>query len=119
MFYSFFPDAEVMYVVSEVLAQFPELQQHNYKVLLTHTNLLPAILKHCGIAADMIREIYPILYSLSVSHDNNDRPSLSELLMQSGTIKESQLEEKFTDVKLSAGVVSVLATVSSLHHVAP
>lgn len=88
---SFFPDAEVMYVVSEVLAQFPELQQHNYKVLLTHTNLLPAILKHCGIAADMIREIYPILYSLS-----------------SGTIKESQLEEKFTDVKLSAGVIKQL-----------
>ena len=81
LFDSFFPDAEVIYVVSEVLAQFPEMNQQNYKVLLTHTTLLPAILRHCGIAADMMRDIYPILYSLSVRLVSNDRPSLTELLM--------------------------------------
>ena len=44
--------------------------------------------------------------------------SLIELLMQSGTIKEFQLEEKFTDIKLSSGVVSISTTVPSLHYVA-
>ena len=72
LFFSFFPDAEVIYVVSEVLAEFPEMQSQNFKVLLTHTNLLPTILKHCGITGDMKRDIFPILHSLIVSHKNND-----------------------------------------------
>lgn len=58
-------------MVSEVLAEFPEMQSENFKVLLTHTNLLPTILKHCGITADMKRDIFPILHSLIVSLENN------------------------------------------------
>ena len=54
-------------MVSEVLAEFPEMQSQNFKVLLTHTNLLPTVLKHCGITADMKRDIFPILHSLIVS----------------------------------------------------
>lgn len=64
--YSFLPDAEVIYVVSEVLAQFPELHDHNYKVLLTHTNLLSAVLGHCSIASDMKNDILSILRELMV-----------------------------------------------------
>ena len=56
----------MIYVVSEVLAQFPGLLDQNYKVLLTHTNLLSAILKHCSIASDMREDIFSILHGLIV-----------------------------------------------------
>ena len=59
-------------MVSEVLAEFPEMQSQNFKVLLTHTNLLTTILKHCGITADMKKDIFPILHSLIVSLKNNE-----------------------------------------------
>ena len=64
--HSFLPDAEVIYVVSEVLAQFPVLHEQNYHVLLTHTNLLSAVLTHCSIASDMKCDIFFILRGLIV-----------------------------------------------------
>ena len=59
-------------MVSEVLAEFPEMWSQNFKVLLTHTNLLPTILKHCGITADMKRDIFTILHGLIVSLESKE-----------------------------------------------
>ncbi|XP_062510331.1 eIF-2-alpha kinase GCN2-like isoform X2 [Corticium candelabrum] len=46
---SFVPDAEVIYLVSEVIAEFASLQRCGYSVFLNHTLLLSAILYHYSV----------------------------------------------------------------------
>ncbi|ELU08630.1 hypothetical protein CAPTEDRAFT_220708 [Capitella teleta] len=58
---SLVPDAEVLCVVSEIIAEFPRLQGRNFYLRINHTALLRAILVHCGIAEELHSEVHAIL----------------------------------------------------------
>ncbi|KAI8514991.1 Eukaryotic translation initiation factor 2 alpha kinase 4 [Branchiostoma belcheri] len=66
IFFSQIPDAEVLHVVSEVINEFPPLQERNYVIRLNHTSLLTAILTHCGVPEDVHMEVYSILREAKV-----------------------------------------------------
>ncbi|XP_031449564.1 eIF-2-alpha kinase GCN2 isoform X1 [Phasianus colchicus] len=59
---SFLPLAETIYAISEIIQEFPVLQERNYSIYLNHTSLLKAILLHCGIPEDKLNQVYIILY---------------------------------------------------------
>ncbi|OXB65692.1 hypothetical protein ASZ78_015443 [Callipepla squamata] len=59
---SFLPLAETIYAISEIIQEFPVLQERNYSIYLNHTSLLKAILLHCGIPEDKLSQVYIILY---------------------------------------------------------
>uniref|UniRef100_A0A8D0HU32 Protein kinase domain-containing protein n=1 Tax=Sphenodon punctatus TaxID=8508 RepID=A0A8D0HU32_SPHPU len=59
---SFLPIAETIYIISEIIQEFPVLQERNYSIYLNHTCLLKAILLHCGIPEDKLTQVYIILY---------------------------------------------------------
>ncbi|XP_075783194.1 eIF-2-alpha kinase GCN2 isoform X2 [Pelodiscus sinensis] len=59
---SFLPIAETIYTISEIIQEFPVLQERNYNIYLNHTSLLKAILLHCGIPEDKLNQVYIILY---------------------------------------------------------
>ncbi|XP_033000891.1 eIF-2-alpha kinase GCN2 isoform X1 [Lacerta agilis] len=59
---SFLPIAEAIYTISEIIQEFPVLQERNYSIFLNHTALLKAILLHCGIPEDKLNQVYIILY---------------------------------------------------------
>ncbi|KAM6131451.1 LOW QUALITY PROTEIN: eIF-2-alpha kinase GCN2 [Pterocles gutturalis] len=58
---SFLPIAETIYAISEIIQEFPVLQERNYSIYLNHTALLKAILLHCGIPEEL-NQVYIILY---------------------------------------------------------
>ena len=64
---SLIADAEVMYVVSEIIADLPGLQEHQFSVLINHTSLLSSILTHCSIPEEKHSEALPLLYKMVVS----------------------------------------------------
>ncbi|NWU95052.1 E2AK4 kinase, partial [Upupa epops] len=59
---SFLPVAETIYAVTEIIQEFPVLQERNYSIYLNHTTMLKAILLHCGIPEDKLSQVYIILY---------------------------------------------------------
>ncbi|XP_060118186.1 eIF-2-alpha kinase GCN2 isoform X2 [Heteronotia binoei] len=59
---NFLPIAETIYTISEIIQEFPVLQERNYSIFLNHTALLKAILLHCGIPEDKLNQVYIILY---------------------------------------------------------
>ncbi|NWH74848.1 E2AK4 kinase, partial [Piaya cayana] len=59
---SFLPMAETIYAISEIIQEFPVLQERNYSIYLNHTALLKAILLYCGIPEDKLNQVYIILY---------------------------------------------------------
>uniref|UniRef100_A0A6J0TZA8 non-specific serine/threonine protein kinase n=1 Tax=Pogona vitticeps TaxID=103695 RepID=A0A6J0TZA8_9SAUR len=59
---SFLPVAETIYIISEIIQEFPVLQERNYSIFLNHTGILRAILLHCGIPDDKLSQVYAILY---------------------------------------------------------
>ncbi|XP_006275944.1 eIF-2-alpha kinase GCN2 [Alligator mississippiensis] len=61
---SFLPIAETIYAISEIIHEFPVLQERNYSIYLNHTALLKAILLHCGIPEDKLNQVYIILYDV-------------------------------------------------------
>uniref|UniRef100_A0A7M4FRA4 eIF-2-alpha kinase GCN2 n=1 Tax=Crocodylus porosus TaxID=8502 RepID=A0A7M4FRA4_CROPO len=60
----FLPIAEAIYAISEIIHEFPVLQERNYSIYLNHTALLKAILLHCGIPEDKLNQVYIILYDV-------------------------------------------------------
>ncbi|XP_071832965.1 eIF-2-alpha kinase GCN2-like isoform X2 [Apostichopus japonicus] len=56
------PDAEVMYIVSEIIEEFPALEEKKvYFIRVNHTLLLTAILSHCGIPEEKREDVIKIL----------------------------------------------------------
>uniref|UniRef100_A0A3P9Q7R6 eIF-2-alpha kinase GCN2 n=1 Tax=Poecilia reticulata TaxID=8081 RepID=A0A3P9Q7R6_POERE len=58
---SLLPDAETIYTVSEIVQEFPALQERNYNIYLNHTSLLKAILLHSGVPEDKLCQASSIL----------------------------------------------------------
>uniref|UniRef100_A0A8C9RIG0 non-specific serine/threonine protein kinase n=1 Tax=Scleropages formosus TaxID=113540 RepID=A0A8C9RIG0_SCLFO len=58
---SLFPDAEVIYTISEIIQEFASLQERNYCVYLNHTSLLRAMLLHSGVPEDKLLQASIIL----------------------------------------------------------
>uniref|UniRef100_A0A3B3VZ75 Eukaryotic translation initiation factor 2 alpha kinase 4 n=1 Tax=Poecilia latipinna TaxID=48699 RepID=A0A3B3VZ75_9TELE len=58
---SLLPDAETIYTVSEIVQEFPALQERNYNIYLNHTSLLKAILLHSGVPEDKLSQASSIL----------------------------------------------------------
>ncbi|XP_022239338.1 eIF-2-alpha kinase GCN2-like [Limulus polyphemus] len=57
---SLLPDAEVLFVVSEIIDAFPALQSHSY-LRLNHVSILKAVLLYCGVQDEKHSEVYRIL----------------------------------------------------------
>ncbi|KAG7259067.1 hypothetical protein CRUP_026599, partial [Coryphaenoides rupestris] len=88
---SLMPDAEVIYTVSEVIQEFPALQERNYHIYLNHTNLLKAILLHSGVPEDKLSHASSILCD-----------AMSEKLTR------REVEAKFCNLSLSTNSVQTL-----------
>ena len=58
---SLVPDAEVMYVVSELVSELPSLQESVCSVCVSHTSLLTALLTHCSIPTETHPTVMSIL----------------------------------------------------------
>ncbi|KAL2098648.1 hypothetical protein ACEWY4_005128 [Coilia grayii] len=97
------PDAETIYVISEIIHEFSALQERNYTVYLNHTNLLRAILLHSGVPEDKLmqaanilcdamsekltkREVEAKFFNLSLS--NNSLQTLYKFIEQKGELRD-------------------------------
>ena len=60
------PDAEVMYVVSEVLAELPRPHHWQFTVLVGHVRLTEAILQHCSIPRERHGDAVALLHKIAV-----------------------------------------------------
>ncbi|XP_024125468.1 eIF-2-alpha kinase GCN2 [Oryzias melastigma] len=58
---SLLPDAEIIYTISEIIQEFPALQERNYNIYLNHTSLLKAILLHSGVPEDKLSQASNVL----------------------------------------------------------
>uniref|UniRef100_A0A3P8UA83 non-specific serine/threonine protein kinase n=2 Tax=Cynoglossus semilaevis TaxID=244447 RepID=A0A3P8UA83_CYNSE len=58
---SLLPDAETIYTISEIVQEFPALQERNYNIYLNHTSLLKAVLLHSGVPEDKLSQVSNIL----------------------------------------------------------
>ena len=63
---SLLADAEVMYVVSEVIAVLPGLQEAQFSLWVNHTSLLSSILTHCSVPEDKHPEAITLLHKMVV-----------------------------------------------------
>ncbi|XP_053995290.1 eIF-2-alpha kinase GCN2 isoform X3 [Hylaeus anthracinus] len=54
-------EAELIYIVWEVINELPQLQERNFTIRLNHTSLLKAVLMYCGIDQEKYQDIYSIL----------------------------------------------------------
>ncbi|XP_047466536.1 eIF-2-alpha kinase GCN2 [Mugil cephalus] len=88
---SLLPDAETIYTISEIVQEFPVLQERNYNIYLNHTSLLKAILLHSGIPEDKLSQASNILCD-----------SMSEKLTR------REVEAKFCNFSLSTNSLQTL-----------
>lgn len=65
--HSLIADAEVMYVVSEIISELPGLQDNQFAVWMNHTSLLSSILTYCSIPVERHTESIALLYKMVVS----------------------------------------------------
>ncbi|CAK9814660.1 eIF-2-alpha kinase GCN2 [Anthophora quadrimaculata] len=54
-------EAELIYIVWEIINELPALQERNFTVRLNHTSLLQAVLMYCGVDQEKYQDIYSIL----------------------------------------------------------
>lgn len=59
-------DAEILYIVYEILNELPGIKNKHFTIRLNHNLLLKSILLHYGIKEDN-QEIYTMLYDVKVS----------------------------------------------------
>ena len=59
-------DAEVMYVVSEIIAELPGLQEAQFSLWVNHTSLLSSILTHCSVPEEKHPEVVTLLHKMVV-----------------------------------------------------
>lgn len=88
---SLLPDAEVIYTVSEIIAEFSALQDRNYVICLNHTSLLKAVLLHSGVPEDKLTQASNILCD-----------AMSEKLTK------REVEAKFCNLSLSNNSLQML-----------
>uniref|UniRef100_A0A672HF79 Protein kinase domain-containing protein n=1 Tax=Salarias fasciatus TaxID=181472 RepID=A0A672HF79_SALFA len=88
---SLLPDAETIYTISEMIQEFPALQERNYNVYLNHTSLLKAILLHSGVPEDKLSQASNILCD-----------AMSEKLTK------REVEAKFCNFSLSTSCLQTL-----------
>ncbi|XP_076017704.1 eIF-2-alpha kinase GCN2 [Genypterus blacodes] len=88
---SLLPDAEIIYTISEIIQEFPALQERNYLIYLNHTSLLKAILLHSGVPEDKLSQASSILCD-----------AMSERLTK------HELEAKFCNLSLSTNSLHTL-----------
>uniref|UniRef100_UPI00398EAC55 eIF-2-alpha kinase GCN2 isoform X2 n=2 Tax=Pristiophorus japonicus TaxID=55135 RepID=UPI00398EAC55 len=78
------PDAEVIYIIAEIIQEFPVLQERNYSIYLNHTCLLKAVLLHCEIPEDKHQQVCNILCDA-----------------MKGKLTRREIEAKFCNLSLS------------------
>ncbi|KAM3870802.1 eIF-2-alpha kinase GCN2 [Diretmus argenteus] len=88
---SLLPDAETIYTISEIVQEFPALQERNYHIYLNHTSLLKAILLHSGVPEDKLSQASSILCD-----------AMSEKLTK------REVEAKFCNLTLSTNSLQTL-----------
>jgi translation initiation factor 2-alpha kinase 4 len=84
------PDAEVMYVVSEILSEVPRPQHWQFAVLVNHMKLLEAVLQHCSIPRERYSDTAALLHRTAM-----------------GALKVSELEKKLVDKGLTLSPLAV------------
>lgn len=88
---SLLPEAETIYTISEIVQEFPVLQERNYNIYLNHTSLLKAILLHSGVPEDKLSQASTILCD-----------AMSEKLTK------REMEAKFCNFSLSTNSLQTL-----------
>lgn len=83
-------DAEVLYIVEEIINELPYLKNKHFTIRINHTSLIKGILLHCGIKEKHI-EVYNILQQV-----------------REGRLPKTQLQMYLTDFGLSDGSITTL-----------
>ncbi|XP_028251384.1 eIF-2-alpha kinase GCN2 [Parambassis ranga] len=103
---SLLPEAETIYTISEIVQEFPALQERNYNIYLNHTSLLKAILLHSGVPEDKLSQASNILCD-----------AMSEKLTK------REVEAKFCNFSMSTNTLQTLYKYieqkGDLHELAP
>ena len=84
------PDAEVMYVVSEILSDVPHPQHWQCAVLINHMKLTEAILQHCSIPVERYTDAAALLHKTAVRALRMLTHSVWYLLMSSWLVVPTQ-----------------------------
>lgn len=87
---NFLYDAEVLYLVEEIINDLPALKNKHFLIRLNHTSLIKAILLHCGIK-DKHSEVNNILQQV-----------------KDGKLPKTHLQMYFTGFGLSDNTISFL-----------
>ncbi|KAM9356242.1 eIF-2-alpha kinase GCN2 isoform 2-T2 [Pholidichthys leucotaenia] len=88
---SLLPEAETIYTISEIIQEFPALQERNYDIYLNHTSLLKAILLHSGVPEDRLSQASSVL-----SDAMNEK------------LTKREVEAKFCNFSLSTNSLHIL-----------
>ncbi|KAJ8980157.1 hypothetical protein NQ317_014652, partial [Molorchus minor] len=87
---SLMSDAEILYIVYEIINEIPGVKNKHFLIKLNHTSLLKAILLHCGIK-DRHQEVYNMISDV-----------------KEGKIPKYQLQTYFITLGLSDNVINIL-----------
>ena len=87
---SFIPDAEVITIVFEIIAEFPQLKSRNYFLRISHILLMEGILLYCGVPKQLHQDVCAILVDTKVK--------LSILKLLCPFIYHFQWPAEFSDV---------------------
>lgn len=63
------PDAEILYIVNEIIKDLVGLKNKHFLVRLNHTLLIKAILLHCGIKENH-KDVFAVLSDARVNNYN-------------------------------------------------
>ncbi|XP_017783992.1 PREDICTED: eIF-2-alpha kinase GCN2 [Nicrophorus vespilloides] len=106
---NFMADAELLYILNEIINEITALNNRNFLIRLNHSLLLKAIFMHCGIKENMHKELYAVLseakegkitqlevrtHLINKGLSNNSIGTLFNLMESEGTINKitSQLQ---------------------------
>lgn len=87
-------DAEVLYLVQEIINELPSLKNKHFFIRLNHTSLIKAILLHCGVK-EKHGEVYAILQQV-----------------REGKLPKMQLQMYFTGFGLSDNIITLLVNLT-------
>ncbi|PIK44682.1 putative eukaryotic translation initiation factor 2-alpha kinase 4 [Apostichopus japonicus] len=98
------PDAEVMYIVSEIIEEFPALEEKKvYFIRVNHTLLLTAILSHCGIPEEKREDVIKILA------DTKNTKAEMQTQLEALSLSEQEVHSLFQFVVLECSLKELSA----------
>ncbi|KAK3093827.1 hypothetical protein FSP39_020697, partial [Pinctada imbricata] len=110
---SLIPDAELLIMMEEIIAEFPVLQQRTYYIRVNHVSVLHAVFLHAGVPQEKFHEVQHVLSGSKIESQNKSHgKSLTNLGLNEQTISTllTMLEIEGPYNKVSSYLKSVTKT---------